>query len=269
MIFVLTFLITSVLASHPVHWSSMLELRERHEFYRDNEVILKPRDSWQVLFAVIYPDQNLGLHKDCVFYRVPGEAAGIFKIKTVNLEASCEKYMETTGDTEIKNLKALQFSYDNELSLHFTFTDFRALKWKIPLMNRYKSSAPLPLSSSAQFRAPKIILLSPERISVKKAKVNMLEKGELCHSISDDCQELSPSTCGQCPEGWYEVPNGCPQGPKYCGSVICGLKNQPACRKGMKWQRVDKKFECRTDSSFAFCATGLSVQCEGSRAYCH
>lgn len=269
MIFVLSFIFSLAFASPPIHWSSMLEIRERHEFYKDNEVLLKPKDSWQTLFAVVYPDRRLQLHKDCVFYRVPGESSGVFKIKTVDFDEGCEKYQETAGDTEIINLKALQFSYGNELSVNFTFTDFRTFKWNIPLMNRFKSPVPTALTSSAQYRAPKIILLAPERLPGKKKQPETRKRGELCHSISDDCQELSPSTCGQCAEGWYEVTNGCPIGPKYCGSSMCGLKGQPACRRGIKWQKVDKKFECRIDSSFAFCSPGLTIQCEGSRAFCH
>lgn len=255
-------------SSPPVHWSSLLEIRERHEFYQDNEVILKPKDAWQTLFAVVYPDRGLRLYKDCVYYKVPGESKGVFKIKGVDLKESCDKHQEDMGDTEVINLKALQFSFGSELVIHFTFEDFRQLKWAIPVMNRFQRKTPGPFSSSAHLKAPKLFMLAPLRPGAAKKVVEEMKRGELCHSISDDCQELSAPTCEQCPEGWFEVPNGCKNGPKYCGSQTCGQRNQPACRRGMKWQKVTKKFECRSDTSFAYCAKGLSVQCEGSRAYC-
>jgi hypothetical protein len=269
MIFLFALLTTPLfLGAQPVYWTSLIEVQERHEFYQDNELITKPRDSWQVLFAVVFPDRNLNMHKDCVFYRVPGEDAGIFKIKAVGLSQSCEKSIDEKGDVEISDLKALQFSFANELTLHFTFSDYRMLHWQIPIMNKFKALAVAPFMSSAQFRAPRLILLAPVR-QVRDIKVE--EKNsevELCHDITDNCEELSPSTCQQCPEGWYEVPNGCSQGPKYCGMLVCGLKDSPACRRGMKYQRVRKKYECRTDTSFAYCAPGLIIQCSGNRAYC-
>ncbi|HXH76463.1 MAG TPA: hypothetical protein VNJ08_15935 [Bacteriovoracaceae bacterium] len=264
----LPFLFSLAWGSAPSHWSTLLEIRERHEFYQDNEVISKPKGAWQTLFAVIYPDRALKLHKDCVYYRVPGELPGVLKLKAAPLEKSCESFMDLPGDLEVINLKSLQFSFSNELIMHFTFADYRSLKWTIPLMNQFKSETPAPFTSSAVYRAPKLTLLAPVRPVTEKKEVLKQTPNELCHSINDECEELQPSACHQCSDGWYEVPNGCQQGPKYCGSQSCGLKNQPACRRGMKHQRVRKKYECRIDSSFAYCAPGLTVQCEGSRAFC-
>jgi len=253
----------------PVHWSSALKITERHEFYQNNEVLSKPKGAWQTLFAIVYPDASLNLFKDCVFYKVPGDGPGILKIKSMDVSDSCENYQEKSGNTEIQNLKALQFSLgDSEIILNFTLPDFRNTRWRIPLVNDFTKSSPRMLMSSAEFKAPKLILLATKKEITSTSHVPKKEDKSLCHDVREDCQEVSPSTCGQCPNGWYEAPNGCPQGPKFCGVMECGLKNAPACRRGMRFQRERKKFSCRVDSSFAFCAPGLSIQCLGDQAWC-
>jgi hypothetical protein len=251
----------------PIRWATTLEVRERHEFYRDNEVILKPKGTWQTLFAVIYPNEKMNLIKECAFYKVPAEKPGEFKIKQIDIEKSCELFVEERGDLEVKDLKALQFSLDKSIVIHFTYVDFKTTKWEIPLVSQSKTNVPKILTSSAEYRSPEIILLASNS-SDKKSHMKTLRDGELCHSIGDDCEELSSSECQLCASGWYEVPNGCSSGPKYCGLHMCGKKNQPACRRGFKYQRVDQKNECRKDPSFAYCSPGLTIQCEGARAYC-
>lgn len=260
-------LITLNIYAAPVHWSGAQEVRERHEFYRENEVITKPKGTWQTLFAVVFVDRTLKLQKDCVYYRVPGETDGALKLRALGLDESCETHIDEPGDTELQHLKSLQFSLGTELVLHFTGDRFRSTRWVVPMLNRGAKKEPELFMSSAEYRSPKLIFLAPVRKGpASTAKV--AKSGELCHAVSDDCKEVSPSTCEQCAEGWYEVPNGCAQGPKYCGVASCGQKNRPACRRGMRWQRLRKRFECTTDQSFVFCAPGLTVQCEGARAYC-
>lgn len=252
-------------------WSNAVDIVDKHEFYQSNEVIKKPKNSWQTLFGVIYNDANLKRFKDCLFYRVPGEEDGILKLKTVNPEEKCESHLFSPGDKEWKELKALQYSItDNRLSLHITHPKFRVEEWEVILFNVFTSPRPKNLMSSAEYRSLKMIFLNPYH----GQKMLDLKKGEriadktLCHDIGEDCREISPSTCSSCPEGWYEIPNGCREGPKYCGRIECGRKNQPACRRGMKYQRQKKSYSCRDDNSFAFCHEGLRIQCTGNLPYC-
>ena len=104
-------------AQEPIHWSNLLKLSERHEFYKDHEAIISPKDSWQYLFSVLYVDRNLTKVKDCVFYRVPGLDKGILKIKTVQKDTSCESFLLKPGDREIPDVISLQFSITDNSSL--------------------------------------------------------------------------------------------------------------------------------------------------------
>ncbi len=253
-------------------WSTATGILEKHEFYTNNEMIVTPKGSWQVLFAVMYRDQTLSVHKDCLMYKVPSTDPGHLKIKTIEASQRCEDFLFLPGDEEWKDLKALHYSIERGvLSVFLTHSQYRNEEWIIPLFNLYSRPVPKKLMSSAEFRSPKMIFLSPQKTPIPQLPLmkSKFERQTQCQKVSDQCEVESPSTCEKCPEGWYEVPNGCPVGPKYCGVLDCGQKNQPACRRGMAYQRVKKKFECRGDYSFAYCALGLSLYCEGAEAFCH
>jgi hypothetical protein len=256
-------------AAAPLQWSSYYDVRNRHEFYKNNEDLLKPKDSWQALFAVAYLDRNLNLIKDCVYYRIPGDLPGVLKIKTTFGSDDCEKYLLAEGTKTWEKLKALKFSIEEgKFWIDLNFEDYRSERWEIVSKNNWARPSRLNGLSSREVKGPKLIYLSSESLG-KNLSVQALKKnGDLCHAINDECQELSASSCDTCPEGWYEIPNGCSRGPKYCGVLNCGKKNQYACRRGMRWQRKDQKFDCRVDSSFAYCSGDLKVQCEGQRAIC-
>ncbi|MBA2405031.1 MAG: hypothetical protein H0V66_09695 [Bdellovibrionales bacterium] len=272
MMLYLFMLLTNVLYADPAwKWSNAVKITEQHEFYKNNEIIIKPQNSWQTLFAVNYHDSNLKTFKDCIFYRVPGEEQGILKIKTIQAEQNCEEFLYQPGNQEWKNLKALQYSVErNMVSISLTNTKFQIEKWDVPLLNIFQHPKPKSLMSSAEYRAPKILHLTPYKgvLQVRPVKTTPLSNKKLCHDIADDCSERSASSCTQCAEGWYEITNGCKQGPKYCGSINCGTKNQPACRRGFKYQRTKSEFRCLEDASFAYCAKGLIIQCQGNSPYC-
>lgn len=268
-IFLVLFLTSLVHADAPYYWSHLTEIRDRHEFYADNVVIVKPKDSWQTLFSVVYTDIELQQMKDCVFYRVPGVEAGMLKIRTISASDSCDKHILQPGDKEWGDVRSLQFSSSSDkLLLSMSFPDYRSEKWNVLVQNQFKKPIPKMLSSSVDAKSSRIILLAPKKDLTRKIEATSLKNGQICHNINEDCEEVRPSTCHQCSEGWYEVPNGCLRGPKYCGRQACGKKNQPACRRGMVWQKKDEAFECRMDSSFAYCAKGLQVHCAGKLAYC-
>lgn len=264
----LLFLTSFTGASEPSHWSYMLKIGDRHEFYRNHQLIEKPQDAWQLLFSLHYVDRNLQKLKDCVFYRVPGTEPGILKITTLSVSSSCEEKLLSPGQMEIKDVKALQFKIsDTEVEIDFSLADFTTRKWQAKIQTPLNKPEATLHHSSAVFKSPKIILIAPERgIEVKKIS-SFLSNGSLCHDVNDDCEERSPSKCSDCSGGWFEVPNGCPVGPKYCGSLDCGKKGRPACRRGMKWQRSEAEFDCRVNASFAYCSEG-SVVCEGKKAFC-
>lgn len=263
--------ISAAIADPSWKWTNAIDVVEKHEFYQNNQIIDRPKDIWQTLFAVRYHDSNLKTFKDCVFYKVPGIELGILKIKTIPEEKRCEDFIHAPGDNQWSGLKALQFSYEQgQLTVSLTDEKFQITRWDVPLFNVFQKPEPKMLMSSAEYRSAKLLFLQPYKGQQPSSPLKPIEQNKLkqCHEVSDDCQEIKPSSCSLCPNGWYEVPNGCAQGPKFCGSVICGTKGAPACRRGMNWQRQNKTYRCREDSSFAYCARGLRIQCEGNLAYC-
>ncbi len=272
MMLILSLLISmTTIASAPRHWNSALEIVDRHEFYLDGEAIVKPKDAWQVLFSVVYPDGQLNLQKDCVLFRVPGATTGELKIKKTDKNHDCEDFLFIPGDQTWVGIKALDFSTKNKIIvLNQTLEKYQSETWKVSLHDEVERPKPTMYMSSADYKAPKIILLAAsDKLDLTTPAQGMLKNGQICHEVSDDCHLSKTSQCQNCPEGWYEVPTGCPIGPKYCGIQQCGKKNQPACRRGIKYQRdSEKKYECRGDNSFAYCSAGLKIQCEGAQAFC-
>jgi hypothetical protein len=259
-----------VFADPTIRWSSAIDVVEKHEFYIDGEVITKPQDTWQTLFGVTFLDGRGVLAKDCLYYRVPGKTPGILRLRTVPVLEMCEKYIFEDSSEKWENIKTLEYSVTPEkISLTMELPNYKSEKWEVPRLNLKPSVKPAIHMSSAEFRSGSMIFLSSVVVESGSAASLENQKKKLCHDISDDCQELSPSTCGNCNEGWYEVPNGCSVGPKYCGILECGKKHQPACRRGYVWQRSDKKFDCRQDNSFAYCLKGLEIQCHGAEAFCN
>lgn len=257
-----------VFSAAPVHWDYIVEIGDKHEFYQGGEAITKPANTWQVLFSLVYLDSQFQRNKDCVIFRVPGVEEGVLKIKTVPASEKCEKFLLRPGDREIKSIKGLVFDLkERELKLDLTFIDFKTEVFEIRLQGQFERPKPQLNLSSAEFKSPKIILLAPE--TSKSVGVPEIKDGTICHNINDECEENGQSTCSQCASSFYEIQNGCMIAPKYCGQVKCGIKGNPACRRGFKWQRDEQEsYDCRVDSSFAYCASGLSIQCEGKKAYC-
>lgn len=270
MIWIMLILSTlGVKAAQPIHWGYLIELSHQHEFYKKNEPIIKPKESWQNLFAFTYLDRDLKQLKDCVFYKVPGEGFGTLKIKTIYAFDKCDDYVLKPGDKEWPDIKALQFNtHENTVTFDISFKSYRSEKWLAKFQKAFTKPSPVMNLSSAEFKSPKTLLLAPHSSVIVASKPGLLKPDFQCHQISEYCEEVKPSVCDQCPEGWYEIPNGCFQGPKFCGHHLCGKKGKPACRRGMVWQRTESKFDCRIDSSFAYCEKGLTVQCEGQKAFC-
>src|SRR5690606_4039156 len=150
------------------HWDYLLELSNRHEFYKENELIVKPQDSWQSMFEFIYIDQNFKYLKDCVYFRVPGKALGELKVKTLAREEKCQDFLLSPGDQEWKNIKTFQFtSGSNKLVFDLGFQDFRSEIWEIRFQNKPRKTVAEMNMSSAEFKANTVFLLAPSRGKVK------------------------------------------------------------------------------------------------------
>jgi hypothetical protein len=253
-------------ADPPGRWEFATAIVEKHEFYTNGEVVTKPANSWQSLFAVSYLDSSFRNLKDCVFYRVPGDEPGKIKIKTLTGEKDCNSEILSPGDSEIENISNLRFmTSDNSASVDF-LRETKNESWKVSASKEWKKPEPKLLMSSADFKSSRMIYLAPARESV--VRLSPLKDGVICHDINLDCEEISRSKCDQCENGWTEIPNGCVNAPKMCGATGCGSKDLPACRRGVVWQRKEVDSDCRMDASFAWCAKGLLVNCDGDKAYC-
>jgi hypothetical protein len=254
---------------HDHHWDHIHEVSDRHEFLKSNETVTQPQDTWQTLFSLVYLDQNVQKVKDCIFFKVPGKDPGILKIKSIAYDQLCDTYLLNHGDKEFKGIKTLQFSAsEEEVKISYSTMDFKSKNLTALLQKKDSPIITTMHLSSAEYKHPKVLFLASKLIQGDPSKQSFKKDHEICHNIDEDCSEVSPSDCSDCERGWYEVPNGCPKGPKYCGIQICGVRNAPACRRGMKWQRKESVFDCQSDSSFAYCSKGLSIQCEGRKAFC-
>ena len=266
MMALLLFLALSSSGATPRKWDSARGIVDRHEFYKNDEVLSTPQNSWQYLFALTFLDENFSLSKDCVFYRIPGEAPGVLKVKSVAEGQDCNAVILAPGDVEVSGITSLSFeTQENSAVLRFS-SPAGTQEWSSTLHKDWKRPQPRMLLSSAEFRAPRVIYLTPATSGEKRLRP--LRDGTICHDVNSDCTQKAPQSCGECEHGWTEIPNGCRSGPKVCGSVICGLKGAPACRRGLDWQRKEVSPDCRTNASFAWCARGLVISCEGDRALC-
>ncbi len=266
MIYLFLFVSLFAEAGSPRKWENAKGIVEKHEFYKNNEVIIKPQNSWQSLFALTFLDSNFNLSKDCVFFKVPGDEPGKLKIKTLPHDVECNSEILSPGESEFGELSDFSFSVEeNSARLSFTRQGKREI-WNVTTVADWKKPQPALLLSSADYKSPAIIYLAPGSATQEKPKG--IKDGVLCHNIASDCQELSPSQCRNCDHGWQEIPNGCVTGPKVCGPSVCGGKDHPACRRGIVWQRSEQTFDCRSNTSFAWCSGKLSVVCDGDKAYC-
>ena len=253
-------------AAAPDQWTGALEIVDRHEFYKDDEPIEKPKGSWETLFSVKYAARNLRLIKDCVFYHVPGIDKAELRIKTVTASVACDIRAAGIKENSWKDLEAVTFSANpSEAKLHLRYSKTKTETWSVEIPKQRAVVEPKLLESSSDFKTSSILFLAKTR---DDSPVESLKDGEACFKVSELCEPLASSQCHLCSNGWYEIPTGCKSGPKFCGSIDCGSKNQPACLRGKRYQRRAAQYECRRDSSFAYCQKGLTIQCEGNLAYC-
>ncbi len=267
-LFLMLLLGNAISAPVPGHWDHVIEVTDRHEFYQNGALVVKPRNAWQTLFSLVYYDRNLSRQKDCVFYRVPGDDSGILKVLAVSPDERCDDFYFRDQGLQIDDVRSLRFNISETGIWLEVLRGEKRFRWDVVLPGAFKKPLPISGLSSSDFKAPGLILLAPAVANTQRKLRPFPKNDSICHGINEDCTEAAPSTCGSCESGWYEIPNGCAVGPRFCGVLRCGKKNGPACRRGLRWSRSDDEFDCRTNSSFAYCASGLTVVCEGRKAYC-
>ncbi len=266
MMVIILFFTQLVMADAPIKWENAMSIVERHEFYGNSELITKPKDSWQVLFGLTFLDASFRVSKDCIYYRVPGDEPGRIKIRAVPSDVECSQEILASGDSETNEISDLMMTTQSDSVVLEFKRSGKKEKWEARMTKDWNRPEPKPLLSSADYKSPAIIALAPSPET--RTRLIPLKDSVLCHDVGSDCMEKSASICGDCESGWHEVPNGCASGPKFCGNIKCGAKGMPACRRGSVWQRKEIPRDCRINSSFAWCSPGLSVNCEGDRAYC-
>jgi hypothetical protein len=265
-LFFLLFMSHWSLAAAPGQWAAAQAITERHEFYKDDEAMEKPKGSWEHLFSIRFPSRNLRNLKDCVYYRVPGIEKAELRIRTFPDATKCDLKAPALKEIVVTDLKSMIFSAnDSEAKLHLRFSKNKSETWTIETPAKQAESGPKLLQSSSDYKSASVLLLSK---TLDDSPAQLLKDGEACFKVSELCAPMGESLCQHCANGWYEIPTGCKTGPKFCGTVDCGTRNQPACLRGKKYQRRDAEYECRRDSSFAYCQKGLTLQCEGNMAYC-
>lgn len=259
MIHLIFILMTTLAHSFPLELHSVYERVEIHEFYKDNELITKPVDAWQVIAAFSIVNEDLSLSKVCFKYKPSKEGEGIFKVERMSLVKKCIE--EGVGLFKQNSLFGIQFQRGPEFKIIFSHNDFTTSSWIIKTKEKKKNLE--LLDTPDKFWGESVLFLNE-----KTERRELLKDGTLCLRVSDDCSVQGKSTCHQCENGFLEAPTGCLVGPRYCSSFECGTKGNPACRRGVKVlkQRV---LDCRKDSSFAFCSEGSIPSCQGAEVWCH
>lgn len=244
--------------SFPLELSSVYEQLEVHEFYKENELINRPRDAWQTIASFSVVNSDLSLSKVCFKYRPADEAKGIFRVELHSMNQKCDhegKFLH-----EINSLFGIQFQRSPDFKIIFSHKDFTQSSWTIPIPRKKKELS--LLDTPDNYWGESVLFLTNE-----VEKKELIKDGTKCLNVADDCSVIGTSSCHQCANGSLEAPNGCLVGPRYCSSAECGTKGNPACRKGVKFQKK-RTLDCRRDDSFAFCAGEGTPTCQGQEVWC-
>ncbi|HLT22357.1 MAG TPA: hypothetical protein VKZ84_02900 [Bacteriovoracaceae bacterium] len=244
--------------SFPQELTSIYNRLTVHEFYRDNELITRPEDAWQVIASFSTVNSDLSLSKICFKYKPSKEPEGVFRVESMPLDEDCSK-----GGKKIYeqgSLYGIQFQREPDFKITFSHKDYSNNSWTIKTLVKKEN---LELLDTPDKSWGESVLFTNDDVGSKP----LLADGTLCLKVRDDCTVEGESICHQCANGSLEAPNGCLTGPRYCSSFECGTKGNPACRRGVKFlkQRV---LDCRRDNSFAFCGEDSIPMCQGAEVWC-
>lgn len=245
-------------------WFTVSAVVERHDGYENNESIKKPEGTWQLLYGVIRTQEApVGLVKDCLWVKVPRDNDGELRVVPVTPGRSCANTWEDAAAIEVRSLRSIQSLQEgSEAKLWLTLSSGRVLAWKARFINKVNERAPVLFDSSARSRSyPGAFFFAPNA-DVTGAKARDLI-GDFTDEYPTNPCTFKDGTCQRCRWGIYRVATD-----YFCGVDHCGEKNQPACHRGVRWQRTRSEFSCRSDDSYIYCGPGLRVECEGERAIC-
>lgn len=249
-------------------WRTVISAQDQHTGYQSGDVLKKPAGTWQLLFSVLRAGSAVGgLGKDCVWVFIPNREDGVLKITSVHPTESCANKWEDEGWIEEKNLRAIQFVLQAEAA-QFWLTDQtgRVHTWKTEFLNTVRVARYGLFDSSVEKRkVPGVFFFTPD------SKIEIRPDGELIGRLEDEYPEspcsYADGSCLRCRFGVYRV-KGLEETNYFCGIDRCGSKNQPACERGVTWQRLRQTFTCRGDNSHVYCFPGLKVECVGEQAIC-
>jgi hypothetical protein len=250
---------------------------------------------WPLIEFKAIGSSGLSLKKYCLIYKIPAKKKGELKLVELN-KAHCHEEILTDSRLTIKDVfdlkvyltgrsikikdippfhLSLKFKKEGkDINLEFPLLNLsedniRVLgnyKLKKTTFNRNRFSVGLEqtLVPGAIFW-PNLDGGNGDSFLQGHISDNFIERTSIaCHRINNKCETIGSYTCDKCRYGWYEtVPTKCPRaGDKFCGTLNCGGKGEPACYRGYAYKNVEVKFGCYKGNPAGFCRDGLSAICD-------
>jgi hypothetical protein len=241
-----------------LRWASAFSIGDKHEFYQNNQVMIEPSDTYQLIFSIKYiSGQPYEVKNDCVWIKIPGESLGQILVETTS---DCQK--RNQPQVVWDHLKSIQFELnENSLKLLVSLENGRVKTQHIQFLNVPKKQKFKLFDSSVPNREYKgVFFLAPNPSEEFKASQNR----ELA---DDEACKLEDQTCLKCKNNFYKI--GDKDNIQYfCGNPRCGEKNRPACPRGEKWQRKRDLFSCRLNPEHLYCGPNLTLECQGELGFC-
>ncbi|MFA5583959.1 MAG: hypothetical protein WDA09_07065, partial [Bacteriovoracaceae bacterium] len=113
----------------PQELTAAYERLSVHEFYRDNELITRPEDAWQVISSFSAVNSDLSLSKLCLKYKPSREPKGVFRVESMSLDEDCGndgKIIYEQG-----SLHGVQIQRDPDFKITFSHKDYSTNSWTI------------------------------------------------------------------------------------------------------------------------------------------
>lgn len=242
-------------------WFSTTQQTEVNKEFLKNPQHATP-GAWLSLMKIsFYQKGTYSLKSDCLFYRAPTEEkSAAFKVTTSLSSIPCQKQIFKKPLAQYEPIRDFSLKQEKELMLVSWVQTNQKKTFYFPYPNLVSSAA--------------VILGFPEN-PIPLIDVGLGKKTDryshgtaiLCHSVTDDCQEIIPNKCQHCRWSWYEVMgSACIRvNNKYCGPSYCGQSGEPACLNTTFSQASDY---CVFESSAGYCYEGLTVYCEGGLLVC-
>lgn len=222
-----------------------------------------PKNTWFLVMELNLISKNYFNIKDCLFYYESDEKS---EIKWVKDTYDCNDPYQEGIIYHSDKIDLLEVEKNN-LVIHF-----KKYTYKYPMINLLKKSnqkyqTDLYSHGVDETYHAGVKIISP--FLQEKFKRPLLNEGEICHDVADDCSDSVRNQCHLCPEGWYsEIHGNCSKKlRKRCGTLDCGGKGQIACLRGFVVTGLSLDF-CFPDSPLGYCAEGLRVVCKEKTLYC-